>query len=69
MDIIIHVAHSKSRKNVGTFILPRLRKDKDEYEPLPRLEVFSKITKNLAKGIKGKFKMLQCASGFTVICQ
>lgn len=48
-DIMNHVAYSKSRKHVGTFIFSRLLENIDEYLLLPGLEVLSKTTKNIER--------------------
>lgn len=61
---ITHATDSTTRKVVGTFAPAGIHINRDEYVPLPILNITSETTENTADAIALDFKLLEAASGF-----
>ena len=60
---ITHATDATTRKIVGTFAPAGLHINKEEYLPLPTLQLSSETTENIADSIKVDFKLIEAASG------
>ena len=64
--IIIYATYLTTRKHFGIFASSGLHIKIEIDLPQLTLEVSFEITKNIAKGIEDTYKILECASCFTV---
>ena len=61
--LITHSTDSTTRKKVGCFAPQGIHINRDEFYPLPTLQISSETTDNVAESIKTDFEMLSAASG------
>ena len=61
--IITHATDTTTRKHVGSFAPAGVHINKNEYLPLPTLDMSSETTANIAEAIQTDFKILAAASG------